>query len=162
MRSMDLSLREQLVAFFSSPVLAAVVFSWFCAQFIKTLIKLFSGKVRSLSELLELLIWRTGGMPSSHSSLVACICTLVAFRSGFTSDVFILALCFYLVTVRDAVGVRRASGIQARTLNEMGRALEQKGLYEFKKIKEVQGHTPLEVFVGSLLGFFIGVAFSVL
>ncbi len=157
-----MNFREQLLAFFSSPVLAAVIFSWFCAQFIKTLIKLFTRKVHSLSELLELLVWRTGGMPSSHSSLVACICTMIAFRSGITSDVFILALCFYLVTVRDAVGVRRANGIQARMLNEMGRALEQKGLYEFKKIKEVQGHTPLEVFIGSLLGFFIGVAFSVL
>ena len=162
MLCMDVSLREQLIAFFSSPMLAAVIFSWFCAQFIKTLIHLFARKIHSIQELVELLVWRTGGMPSSHSSLVACICTMVAFRSGFSSDVFILALCFYLVTVRDAVGVRRANGIQAKMLNEMGRALEQKGLYEFKKIKEVQGHTPLEVFVGSLLGFFIGVAFSVL
>ena len=159
---MILNFREQLADFFSSPVFSACLSSWFCAQFIKTLIKLFSRKVHSIGELLELLIWRTGGMPSSHSSLVACLCTTIAFRSGFSSDVFILALGFYLVTVRDAVGVRRANGIQAKMLNDMGRALEQQGLYEYKKIKEVQGHTPLEVFVGSLLGFFIGVAFSVL
>ncbi len=154
--------REQLATFLVSPVFVACVFSWFSAQFIKTLIKLFSRKVHSISELLELLIWRTGSMPSSHSALVACLCTTIAFHSGLSSDVFILALCFYLVTIRDAVGVRRANGVQAKMLNDMGRALEQKELYQYKKIKEVQGHTPLEVFVGSLLGFFIGVAFSVL
>ncbi|MCR5724858.1 MAG: divergent PAP2 family protein [Treponema sp.] len=159
---MILGFREQLAAFLASPIFAACVSSWFCAQFIKTLIKLFSHKVHSIGEILELLLWRTGSMPSSHAALVACLCTTIAFHSGLDSDVFILAFGFYLVTIRDAVGVRRANGVQAKMLNDMGRALEQKGLYEYKKIKEVQGHTPLEVFVGSLLGFFIGVAFSVL
>ncbi|WP_367268340.1 divergent PAP2 family protein [uncultured Treponema sp.] len=141
----------------------ACVFSWLCAQFIKTVIKLFSGNVHSLSELFELLFWRTGSMPSSHSSITACLCTTIAYRSGFDSDIFILSLVFYLVTIRDAVGVRRANGMQARCLNEVGELLKDKGLYDdFKKLKEVNGHSPMEAFVGSLLGFFIGIAFCVL
>ena len=102
-------------------------------------------------------------MPSSHSSITACLCTTIGYRSGITSDIFILALVFYLVTIRDAVGVRRANGWQARRLNEIGELLKEKGLYkDFNKLKEVNGHSPMEAFVGSLLGFFIGIAFCVL
>ena len=129
---------------------------------IKTLIKLFSGKVHSIAELFELLVWRTGSMPSSHAALVSSLCTTIGFRSGISSDVFILSVGFFLVTIRDAMGVRRANGIQAKMINTIGRALSEKGLIEYKPIKEVQGHTPPEVMVGCLLGFFIGLAFSVL
>ena len=102
-------------------------------------------------------------MPSSHSSITACLCTTIGYRSGIDSDVFILACVFYLVTIRDAVGVRPANGMQARRLNEIGELLKEKGMLEnYKKLKEVNGHSPMEAFVGSLLGFFIGIAFCVL
>ena len=156
------NVREQLRLFFSNPVLLSCIFSWLCAQLIKTLVKLFSGKVHSFSELFELMLWRTGSMPSSHSALVSTLCTNIGYRSGLNSDIFILSLGFFLVTIRDAVGVRRANGIQARVLNGLGKALAAKGLMEFKPIKEVQGHTPAEVAIGCLLGFFIGLAFCVL
>ncbi|WP_407428174.1 divergent PAP2 family protein [Treponema sp.] len=154
---------EQLQKLIESPVFLACVFSWLCAQFIKTIIKLFSGNVHSLRELFELLLWRTGSMPSSHSAITACLSTSIAFRSGINSDLFILSFVFYLVTIRDAVGVRRANGKQARRLNEIGEIIKEKGLVsDFEKLKEVNGHSPMEAFVGSLLGFFIGIAFSVL
>ena len=101
-------------------------------------------------------------MPSSHSALVTTLCTTIAFRSGVTSDVFMLSLGFFLVTIRDALGVRRANGIQARMVNYIGQKLAEKGMLEYKPIKEVQGHTPIEVLIGCLLGFFIGLAFSLL
>jgi acid phosphatase family membrane protein YuiD len=110
----------------------------------------------------SLLLWRTGGMPSSHSALVLSVSTTIGFRSGFTSDIFILAVCFALVVIRDALGVRRASGIQAKAINEIGSKLTENQLISFKSIKEVQGHKPLEVIVGCFLGFFIGLAFSIL
>ena len=157
-----MNLKEQLHLFFSQPAFLACLFSWLSAQLVKTLIKLFSGKVHSLKELFELLLWRTGSMPSSHSALVATLCTTIGFRSGVNSDVFILSLGCYLVTIRDAVGVRRANGLQATMLNKIGRLLAAKNIIEeVKPIKEVQGHTPAEVIIGSLLGFFIGLAFSV-
>ena len=157
-----MNLKEQLHLFFPQPAFLACLFSWLSAQLVKTLIKLFSGKVHSLKELFELLLWRTGSMPSSHSALVATLCTTIGFRSGVNSDVFILSLGFYLVTIRDAVGVRRANGLQAAMLNKIGRLLAAKNIIEeVKPIKEVQGHTPAEVIIGSLLGFFIGLAFSV-
>ncbi len=155
--------KEQIISFVKNPVLLSCIFSWLSAQFIKTLINLFSGKIHSIQELFELLIWRTGGMPSSHSALVATLCTTIAFRSGINSDVFLLSLGFFMVTIRDAVGVRRANGLQAKVINKIGRALSEKKLIEdFKPLKEVNGHTPAEVAIGCLLGVFIGLAFSVL
>ena len=101
-------------------------------------------------------------MPSSHAALVACLSISIGFHSGFDSDVFVLALCLYLITVRDAVGVRRSSGVQGKVLNVIGRALSEKGLVEYIPVKEVQGHAPMEVVIGSLLGFINGLAFAVL
>ncbi len=154
--------KDQLIAFIKNPVLLACVFSWLSAQFIKTLINLFSGKVHSIKELFELLVWRTGGMPSSHSAFVSTLCTTIGFRSGINSDVFLLSLGFLFVTVRDAVGVRRANGLQAKSINKIGKSLNEKGLMDFTPVKEVNGHTPAEVAIGVLLGFFVGLAFSIL
>lgn len=109
-----------------------------------------------------MLLWRTGGMPSSHSALMCTLCTSIGFRSGIDSDIFILSFCFALVVIRDAVGVRRASGIQARVLNELGTSLCEKEILKFKPVKEVQGHKPAEVFIGCFLGVAIGIAFAVL
>lgn len=147
------------------------MFSWLCAQFLKTIISLFKGRVRRLADLFELMFWRTGGMPSSHSSVVACVCTCIAFRSGIGSDVFILSFILFFITIRDALGVRRANGIHARRINELvdvvnsldgadGRNQALRG--QLRRLKEVEGHTPMEACVGSLLGAFIGIAFSVL
>lgn len=154
-------LSDQIKQFLTNPVLLACISSWFCAQFIKTCINILYGRIHSVCELLENLIWKTGGLPSSHSALVASLSTTVGFRNGISSDIFILSLCFFMVTIRDAVGVRRSNGIQARKINEIERLLAKKDIIEnYKPIREVNGHTPMEVTIGCLLGFFIGLAFS--
>ena len=153
-------LSDQVKKFLSNPVLLACISSWFCAQFIKTVISILYGRIHSLYELVENLIWKTGGLPSSHSALVASLSTTVGFRNGISSDIFILSLCFFMVTIRDAVGVGRSNGIQAQKINEIGRLLNKKDIIDYKPIREVNGHTPMEVTIGCLLGFFIGLAFS--
>lgn len=153
-------LSDQVKKFLSNPVLLACISSWFCAQFIKTVISILYGRIHSLYELVENLIWKTGGLPSSHSALVASLSTTVGFRNGISSDIFILSLCFFMVTIRDAVGVRRSNGIQAQKINEIGRLLNKKDIIDYKPIREVNGHTPMEVTIGCILGFFIGLAFS--
>ena len=156
-------LKEQLKLFLTNSTFLAGIVSWFCAQFIKTLINIIGRKVRSPGELIELMFWRTGGMPSSHSALVTSLCTTVAFKNGLNSDIFLVSFVFLLVVVRDAFGVRRASGIQAQKLNELGKELEDnKVIQNYKSLKEVNGHTPMQVLLGCLLGFLIGLAFSLL
>lgn len=154
---------EQLKLFITNPVLLSCIFSWLGAQFLKTAINLIYGRIDSFSTLLEMLIWRTGGMPSSHSALVTSLCTTIGFRNGIHSDIFIFSLCFFLVVIRDAFGVRRSSGIQAKRINEIGKELEKNNIIKnYTTLKEVNGHTPMEVICGCILGFFIGLAFSLL
>ncbi len=153
---------QQFSLLFNNPIFLAAVSSWIISQFMKTIITLFTHTVSSFGEFMELLFWKTGGMPSSHSALVASITTTIGFKSGVGSDLFIFSCCFALVVIRDAVGVRRSSGQQARALNELGNKVAARLKYQFKPVKEIQGHRPIEVLAGILLGFFIGVAFSTL
>ena len=121
-----LPLTQQIKGFITNPVWLSCIFSWLIAQFIKTGISLIYGRIHSLLELFENLLWKTGGMPSSHSALVTSLCVTIGFRHGINSDVFIFALIFFFVVIRDAFGVRRSTGIQARKLNELGKELEEK------------------------------------
>lgn len=154
---------QQFILFLHNPILLSCIFSWLGAQFIKAAIKLIYGRIHSLPELIEVMFWRTGGMPSSHSALVTSLCTTIAFRHGLQSDLFIFSLCFFLVVIRDAFGVRRSSGIQAKRINEIGKELKENNhIKDFKVLKEVDGHTPMEVLCGCLLGFLVGLSFSLL
>jgi acid phosphatase family membrane protein YuiD len=101
-------------------------------------------------------------MPSSHSSLAVAIATAIGFRNGPDSEIFILSLFFALVVMRDAVGVRRSSGQQARSLNLLGKQLASRFSIPFHPVKEVNGHSPAEVGAGAILGFFIAMAFCTL
>lgn len=153
---------QQLFLLIHNPIFLAAVSSWIISQFLKTIITLFTHTVSSFKGLVELLFWKTGGMPSSHSALVSSVSTTIGFKCGVGSDLFIFSCCFALVVIRDSVGVRRSSGQQARALNELGAKVASKMRYQFKPVKEIHGHRPMEVLAGILLGFFIGVAFSTL
>jgi acid phosphatase family membrane protein YuiD len=159
---MNQTVGHQFFLLLHNTVFLAAVSSWIISQFLKTIITLFSSKSTTFRELLSLLIWKTGGMPSSHSALVASVSTTIGFKSGISSDLFVFSCCFALVVIRDSVGVRRSSGQQAKALNELGAKVSSRLKYQFKPVKEIQGHRPMEVLAGILLGFFIGVAFSTL
>lgn len=149
---------------FGNPVFLSAIFSLLVAQFIKAIINLFRYRSRSLKEVLVTFLWKTGGMPSSHSALAVSIATAtaIAFTEGVNTSIFILAFFFALVVIRDAMGVRRSSGIQARTLNQVGKELNSRFGIAFRPVKEVHGHSPAQVVVGALLGFFMALAFCTL
>jgi acid phosphatase family membrane protein YuiD len=150
-----------LKAFFENPIFLSSVSSWFTAQVIKTLVVLLKKK-RSAREVVETIVWRTGGMPSSHAALVSSMTTAVAFVEGLSSNLFVVSFFISLIVLRDAMGVRRSSGLQARALNALGKQTMEKLDTEFHPVKEVHGHRPLEVVLGSLLGIFIAAAFALL
>lgn len=129
------------------------------AQFVKTVVELVKPRSKGSREIVYTLFWRTGGMPSSHSSAVTALTTALGFTEGLNSPIFISMFFYSLLVVRDALGVRRAAGMQARALNHLGRELAKKQKINFHPVKEVHGHTPAEVSVGIVLGFFIAVAF---
>jgi len=101
-------------------------------------------------------------MPSSHAALVSSLCASIAFVRGIASDLFIFSFWFALVVLRDAMGVRRSAGLLAKALNNLGRQTAEKSGLEFHTVKEIQGHTPLEVIVGTSLGIFIAAGINIL
>jgi len=149
-------------ALFENKIFLCSISSLLMAQLLKSLLYVFNRRKKKSRELVEILIWRTGGMPSSHAALVSSLCTSIAFVRGIASDLFIFSFWFALVVLRDAMGVRRSAGLLAKALNTLGKQASEKTGLEFHAVKEIQGHTPPEVVVGASLGIVIAVGINLL
>ena len=129
-------------------VIICAVLSAFCAQVIKFI--LFTIKNRKIN---FKIFSTTGGMPSSHSAGVMALSTIVGILKGFDSFLFATALGFSLIIMYDAAGLRRAAGKTAACLNKMMDDFYHHDMQAAGgKLKELLGHTPLEVFVGAIFG----------
>jgi acid phosphatase family membrane protein YuiD len=132
-------------------ILVAAFVAWVIAQLSKTIYELIRYRKLILSRIVS-----AGGMPSSHSALVMSLATATGRVTGIESAAFAISLVLAAIVMYDAAGVRRAVSIQARILNQMiDEAFEGKPFAE-KRLRELIGHTPIQVIVGGLLG--IGVA----
>ncbi len=152
----------QWAGLFSNRVFLSAVFSLLTAQFIKSIVLVLRSRAKSVRDIIGTLLWKTGGMPSSHSALAVSIAASIAITEGVNRNLFILSLFFALVVIRDALGVRRAARLQAKALNLLGRELSSRFGISFHPVREVHGHSAAEVAVGGLLGFFIALAFCTL
>lgn len=150
---------EQLAAMLTHPVFLSAFSSWFSAQILKSIVALLRNRPRTAKGILLNLVWATGGMPSSHSAVVAALATSVGFVQGLDAPLFIVTLFYALLIFRDALGVRRAAGMQARAINQLASRLARDRRRRIKPVKEIHGHTGPEVILGALIGFFIAVAF---
>lgn len=100
----------------------------------------------------------SGGMPSSHASFVMALTMAAGFESGFDSVVFAACAVMAFVVMYDAAGIRRSAGQQAAILNKLVESLRKADFPNTeKKLKELLGHTPLEVFGGAVLGIIIAI-----
>lgn len=129
-------------------VIICGVASAFCAQVIKFI--LFTVKSRKVN---FKIFSTTGGMPSSHSAGVMGLSTIVGILEGYDSIIFAVSLGVSLIIMYDAAGLRRAAGKTAACLNRMMEDFYHHDLQSVGgKLKELLGHTPLEVFVGAIFG----------
>ena len=99
----------------------------------------------------------TGGMPSAHASGASCLATAIGLEYGFNSPYFALAASFAIVVMFDAQVVRRATGKQARILNKITEDIYWRGRIEDSRLRELVGHTPIEVIAGFILGTLIAI-----
>jgi acid phosphatase family membrane protein YuiD len=97
-----------------------------------------------------------GGMPSSHTAMVVALTTELGKRLGLADPLFAIALIFSSVVMYDATGVRRAAGLQATILNRMIDDFFARRGFREERLRELVGHTPVEVVVGALLGLLFG------
>ena len=134
---------------FSNPFLLTGVGSWFVAQVLKTILHLIMYKKLDFERM-----YGDGGMPSGHSATVASLATMCGLTCGLASVEFAIAAILAIIVCHDATGVRRETGRHAEVLNHLLKSLEDG---EPVDLKELVGHTPLQVFMGILIG--VGNAF---
>ena len=138
---------NDFIALLHNPTLWIAAFACVSAQVMKVLIEFAYTRKMSLHMVLS-----TGGMPSSHSALVVAMATSVGKVEGLHTPLFAAALVFALIVMHDAAGVRRAAGKQAKVLNMMLENLENQGIKLDEKLKELLGHSPIEVIAGAIWG----------
>ena len=141
------NLDHQFSGIFHNKILIITLSVWAIAQTLKVLLGVVLERRFNFRWFIG-----TGGMPSSHAAGVTALATTVGLTYGFESGVFALAAVFALVTMFDAQGVRRATGLQAEILNKIMDDMYFKGKIESDRLVELIGHSPFQVFVGLALG----------
>jgi uncharacterized protein len=135
-------------AILDNRVLLVALIACFLAQALKLLIELTRDRKFNVRVLVE-----TGGMPSAHSALVTALATGVGQTAGWASSQFAIAVVFAVIVMYDAAGVRQAAGKQARILNQLiDEFFHENNQWREDRLKELLGHTPFQVIVGSILG----------
>jgi len=151
---------DVLLDIFSNYILIVSFYGWLLAQLIKTCIDAFLNKRINVERIVG-----SGGMPSSHSALVCSMMVAVAKVHGVDSTYFAMAFILAMVVMHDAMGVRRAAGEQAKVINSVifdlmdhlnQKAVKNNDIFH-KQLKELVGHTPLEVLSGMVLGIIVGI-----
>lgn len=109
------------------------------------------------------LSWRSldsyGGMPSAHTAMVISLMTVIGLSDGVASAHFAIASIFALIVIRDAIGIRRYLGWHSKALNQLVKDLPKSEQGQFVHFREKMGHTPLEAFVGAIIGFAVSAIF---
>lgn len=143
-------MKEILTQIIKNKIFMTTLSAWIIAQ----AIKVTAGVIREKRFDFRWFVG-TGGMPSSHATGASCLATTIGLTYGFSSAYFALAASFAIVVMFDAQGVRRASGRQAHILNKITEDIYWQGRIQEGRLRELIGHTPIEVIIGSLLGIII-------
>ena len=168
MKGEGICILKTIIDIFNNHIIVAGIISWFVAQVLKFILYYIIHKEIHFERIIG-----AGGMPSSHSALVCSVCVSVYNRCGADSAVFALSLVLAGIVMYDAMGVRRAAGEHAKVINKViiypmknkdnnKENIEKINENSFetiamKTLKELLGHTPLEVFSGAILGIIIGI-----
>lgn len=146
-------MNEFLGELLSNHVLKTAFLAWLVAQVLKVVINVLSYGKLDLGRLIG-----SGGMPSSHTALVIALAASVGKDTGWDSVYFAISAVFAGVVMYDAAGVRRAAGQQAEVLNKIISDVYHGTKIPQDRLKELIGHTPVEVLAGGILGLVIGLA----
>lgn len=145
---------ELIAAVGKNVVLMSALTAWFLAQVLKTITSYWKHREFRAERLVG-----AGGMPSSHTSLVVGLASAVALHDGVSSPLFAVSAVLAGIVMYDAAGVRRAAGKQAKVINKLVREMRVEHTIKDTRLKELLGHTPLEVMAGALLGFLVAFLF---
>lgn len=139
---------------FANRVFLAGLLGWTVAQVSKTIVHMIINKKLELERMVG-----GGGMPSSHSATVCAVATATGMLCGASSIEFALSMCFASIVMYDAMNVRMETGRQGKVLNDMLEIFHNMGkdISPEERLKELVGHTPLQVLVGAATGIIVAV-----
>jgi acid phosphatase family membrane protein YuiD len=140
----------QLGLLFENRVLIVMLTAWLLAQLIKIPLDYLYTRRWNWALLLSV-----GGMPSSHSALLTSGTLAIGLYYGFDNPLFALGVAITMVVTYDAAGVRRQAGIHAQRINTLFDELLRGHMFDQSELREVLGHTPLEVTGGVLFGIVV-------
>lgn len=143
-------------------ILSSALFSWIIAQLLKIIIEIMKKKKFKSKDFVLRAFFGTGGMPSSHSATICAVALSIGLREGFSSSLFAFAVVLVIITIRDATGVRFSTGKNAEAINKILALQHKKYNIPYERIKEVRGHTPLESFVGAIVGILVSLGMYLL
>lgn len=143
-------IKQGLIEASGNHILITTILAWVIAQLIKVAIGVVMEKRFNFRWFVG-----TGGMPSSHAAGVTALAASVGLTFGFDSALFAVTIVFTLIVLFDAQGVRRATGRQAEALNKILDDLYWKKHIQEDRLKELIGHTPIQVIAGILLGIMV-------
>jgi acid phosphatase family membrane protein YuiD len=147
-------MKNNFMMFITNKYIYVPIILWFCIQSFKLIYDLCTTQKINFKRIIG-----AGGMPSSHSAIVIALATLIGKNLGVDSPIFAVTLIFAFIVMYDACGVRRAAGKQAKVLNEIVNTRGLSNLQVQEKLQEALGHTPIQVFVGALIGLIAGLIF---
>ena len=139
-----------LTGIFRNPVLIGALIAWSIAQAAKLPIEYVRVRKWNWS-----LLFSTGGMPSSHTTLVTAIAHGTGMVAGYDSPAFAMAVALAMVVIYDATGIRRQAGLHAEMINTMMQDLMEGHPLQQERLAEVLGHSPGEATVGFVLGIIV-------
>lgn len=142
-----------LKEFFGNYMLMSAIAAWLIAQ----ILKIFTGVYRDRHVNLTVLLFSTGGMPSSHSATVLGLATAVGLEKGFGSAAFAICSILSIIVIIDACGVRYETGKQSKMLNKIVKEMFTDTEHAQTHFKEFMGHTPLQVVIGAVLGVLVSI-----
>ena len=136
----------------TNPIIDCGLLAWFLAQLIKVILELVLLRKWDPGRFVS-----SGGMPSSHSALVMACTTAIGKLYGLQGPLFALSVIMSVIVMYDACNVRRSAGDTAKLVNQILAHVEKLTAEDFADdLKEVMGHTPLQVLLGALLGVGVG------
>jgi acid phosphatase family membrane protein YuiD len=136
---------------FQNQVLIGALLAWSGAQGLKLAIEYKRNRSWDWSLLL-----RAGGMPSSHSALVTATAYGIGLTGGFDTPLFAMSVALAMIVIYDATGIRRQAGQHAKIINAIIKDfIEGHPARSQEKLREVLGHSPMEAFIGSVLGIVV-------
>lgn len=137
---------------FQNRALISGLTGWLLAQILKVPFEYLRSRKWKWAMLLA-----AGGMPSSHSALMVGATIAIGLHEGFDSSMFALGVAITMIVIYDAAGVRRQAGMHAERINVLFEELLRGHIWSEEELREVLGHTPLEVTGGVLLGIIVAV-----